>query len=378
MNKVIKNSLILLGIILFAEQAFAQNQKKVDSLQKVLNNAKEDTTRLSIYLALCDACDVNDNLKYGEPAVELADKMLYQTSVKKKRQDILKQKANALMFIGVYYGETKVHNIKKDLEYLNESLQIHEDIGDTLGTIVALGAISHVAVDYGLLSNSLDCDLKALALSERIHDNNNISLYLLAIGEIYDRQGNHVKAIEYSFKALDEVKKTNNKDNAIPRCYLQIAKFYDNNGDDSNAVVYGTKALGYVTGKGDSVAIAAVLQSIGNFYIDEKNYSKGMEYILKYTAICEKMKYTNGIGYGYGRIAKIDREQNNYQQALMYYLKSLNIFKGTGNMDKVYYTYSRIGEMFGKWYKNYKLAKVYFDSAIDGAKKTTDISTIAR
>ena len=95
MKRKIPHILILLAIILNSSGVFAQ-KNVADSLVRVLNNATTDTARLRIYTALFDACDVNDNLKYGQPAIELADNLLAQITNEKERKILLKEKASFL------------------------------------------------------------------------------------------------------------------------------------------------------------------------------------------------------------------------------------------------------------------------------------------
>ena len=66
----------------------AYSQKRaVDSLEVLLKTAKQDTTRIKIYLALCEICDIKDKLKYAEPAILLSDKLLIQAKDKIQNKD---------------------------------------------------------------------------------------------------------------------------------------------------------------------------------------------------------------------------------------------------------------------------------------------------
>ena len=95
---------IYLFIIVFYSSFIVVGQQNViDSIQRLLQNTKQDTTRLKLYLELGKACDVNDNLKYAEPAISLANKLLKQTSNEKIRKKILSRKAYGLNLIAVYY-----------------------------------------------------------------------------------------------------------------------------------------------------------------------------------------------------------------------------------------------------------------------------------
>ncbi len=90
MTKTIKYFFIALTLC-FCQFISLGQQNKIDSLNKLLQNAKYDTTRLRLYMALGDVCEYNDNLKYAQPAVELADKLISQIKDDKQKKIILKK-----------------------------------------------------------------------------------------------------------------------------------------------------------------------------------------------------------------------------------------------------------------------------------------------
>jgi hypothetical protein len=105
-----KSRILAILVLLFLVQTalLAQN-KKMDSLKVELKNAKQDTTRLRIYLAICDACDVKDNLKYAEPAIDLVNKIIAETKKEKERNELLKEKMLLENVLSVYYKSKKRH-----------------------------------------------------------------------------------------------------------------------------------------------------------------------------------------------------------------------------------------------------------------------------
>ena len=79
---------VVFVFIMFLVQGigFAQN-KKMDSLKVELKNAKQDTTRLNLYLTLCKASEFKDyrqlpNQHYLQPT-----KYLMASSVKKNERE---------------------------------------------------------------------------------------------------------------------------------------------------------------------------------------------------------------------------------------------------------------------------------------------------
>ena len=98
----------------------------MDSLKMELQKVKSDTAKLRIYEALCNECDVENNLTYAKPYLELASLKL-QNSIKVDREKKLKHKANALYFIAVYY-----RNSDSSLYYLQQSSNIYQELNDDL------------------------------------------------------------------------------------------------------------------------------------------------------------------------------------------------------------------------------------------------------
>src|SRR5258705_13801659 len=101
MKKLIR--LFIAIIMMSAVEVFAQS-KLMDSLKTELQNAKQDSTRMQIYHALCQYCPIEENLLYAEQIIKLADKMLSETSDKEKRKSILEQKATGYFYMSVYYS----------------------------------------------------------------------------------------------------------------------------------------------------------------------------------------------------------------------------------------------------------------------------------
>lgn len=118
--------IILFFLLVFTQKfCFSQN-KFMDSLKTELQNAKHDTTRLLLYLALGDSCERKDNMLYAEPAVKLADKLLSKNIDKKQREKLLEQKSAAYNLIIVYYTETNNTDWNKVIEFIQERLAGYE------------------------------------------------------------------------------------------------------------------------------------------------------------------------------------------------------------------------------------------------------------
>ena len=366
----LKYTPVLLGVILCANNGFAQ-KRIVDSLTKVLNNTASDTARMSIYSALYDAGDEKEKVTYGVLAVELADKILEQTTDKKERKRILKEKVAALIEICFYYSSKK-ENVKA-FEYLDENLKAMEKAGDKDRIASILRSIGRFYFKCGIFSKALEYNLKALPIYQDMEDTDNIAQCVEFIGDIYKNQGNDSTSLQYGLKAVDIAQKMKSNDR-ISIYYSMVSERYSDLHDTAKFHEYALKALKVEMQKGNKEGIAQVILGIGEGYIDNGYYEKGLEYIQKSLSLWNEIGDKNEIAYCLGRIAKIYRKQNDYPSALEYYFKAYRIYREINTKSQINYSCLRIGEMYLYQFRNYNLAKAYLDSAIVGTQTTGQLS----
>jgi tetratricopeptide (TPR) repeat protein len=166
---------LILGIaICLSHLNLLAQQRSVDSLENILKKINEDTSKLRLYLKLCNACEVKDNLKYAEPALKLADKILTQAIPEKEKKSILKQKAEAYRFIAFFYEDRISDNSEAISTYL-KMLSVYEEINDEEGIISTIIAISNCYSQQGNMMIAMEYLQKALSLAQKL--NNKKALY---------------------------------------------------------------------------------------------------------------------------------------------------------------------------------------------------------
>ncbi|MBK8368953.1 MAG: hypothetical protein IPL10_16610, partial [Bacteroidetes bacterium] len=77
----------------------------IDSLNLVLKDTKNDTTRLNILSELSELCEIEDILKYAEPIVKLSESNILKDTDKTHKLFYLKHLATAFNNIGFYYDQ---------------------------------------------------------------------------------------------------------------------------------------------------------------------------------------------------------------------------------------------------------------------------------
>jgi serine phosphatase RsbU (regulator of sigma subunit) len=234
-------TILIAFVLLFIQGTNLFSQTRgMDSLNILLGKATQDTTRLRLYLTLCDSCPIKDNLKYAEPAIKLADKLLAQTSDTLKRNAVLKRKADAYNFMLVYYRNTGRENPVNELMTLENIYAIYTQIHN---------------------------------LPEKTNT-------LIDIADYYFRKGDILKQLEVLMNGLDISRKENNK-RGESRFIVQIGLLYSFQGDTINALDYLEKGNMLEKEIGDSTRYTKGQFLTGMFYFRMKKYKKAIEYFKK-------------------------------------------------------------------------------------------------
>ena len=157
MRKII----FLVFLCLFQYSGFSQN-RKMDSLNVLLKNAKEDTTKLSIYMALSEACEKKDNLLYAEPALNLVDKLLIKKQDEEVREKLFEQEQGLLYSVVAYHTNNDTTNWTKVEAYNEARLKAIEKTGNQKRIAEFL---FHIAADWLSILLLIDGHLLQIVLS---------------------------------------------------------------------------------------------------------------------------------------------------------------------------------------------------------------------
>lgn len=287
---------------IFSFATFGQ-QNSIDSLQIILQNTKHDTTRLQLYLKLCDACNVKDNLKYAQPTLQLIDKLLAQTNNGKKRRILLKQKAFVYSIYEAFYDYKE--DATKGLEYMQKSFSISQEIMDTVKIVEACMIINNYYSNMGNISKSLEYCQKGLAISSELKYKNGIATFLFLLGQMYNDQNDISQALENYQKCLS--------------IYYELK-------DTSNA--------------------AETFKMMGMLYSKLHNIVKSQECFNKALSLQERIKNKFEVGSIYNHIGLMYKDNNDLQNALIYYQKSLLLFEEMNKKYAVSVLLNNIGHIY--------------------------------
>ena len=301
----------------------AQNQKKMDSLQTRLNGAKDDTTRLRLYLALGNECDVKDNLKYAEPASKLVEIFLTQTTNIKQREILLKQKVINLGFFCAFYRNKS--GASKFIEYNNMRTSIFKEIKDTLNFIQSILENGTYYYEFGNLPKALEYYQNGLSLSKNMVYKRGIAQSLEQLGMIYENQNDTAQALNNYKNALliyFEMKDTNGMASLQYQignfyCYINMAK----------AMEYYNRAILLFKSNKNSGALAYIYFLIGRGYIycEKPDLKKALENLQMNLSMSEELNSFMGVEGARRHIGIAYAKQGDIIKAINYHIKAIKV-----------------------------------------------------
>ena len=342
-----KISVLLFGIILFFHSMCFSQSRIIDSLKTELQNAKDDTTRLNIYLKLGELGEKKDKLFNAQPALNLADKILSGNLDKHARNKILDKEDRAYNFIFEYSNSTN-SGIERDkvMGYMEARLRNIEKTGNKKRTAEILNQISGLYRFRGDTSRYLENMQKSLQLYIEIKDTANIVDGYKYLSYYYSTAGNLLKAFEFLQLALSTSKELNYK-KGMAMSLVQLADMYRDNGEDTQALENYNAALFILNDTKDTSDLYYVMAAIGGFYYTRHMTDKALEYYNKLFSLAGTDEYKNrNISSIYKWIGIVYKDNNDNNNALVNLQKSLMLSDSINDEFQVKGILDEIGSVY--------------------------------
>jgi signal transduction histidine kinase/Tfp pilus assembly protein PilF len=179
---------ILFSVIFFVFwYAVPAQNKTADSLNQLLQSAKEDTSRVELMSRIASAylfSKPDSTLSIAEDALALSRKIKMKSG-----------EARTLNLIGHVFRNTG--NYPKALENYLLSLRIAEELHD--GSIArSFGNLANVYFDEGDMERSIDYSRKAISIQRDLRDSIGLVLNFVNLGDTYEKTGQLDSALVYT------------------------------------------------------------------------------------------------------------------------------------------------------------------------------------
>jgi len=277
-----KNILLRFTLLLicFGNSIIGQNKTTMDSLNLALKNAKHDTTRIRIYLALCEECELQDNLKYAQPAFNIISKILPQTKDSVLRTYLLKRKIDVDNYFAAYSQYKDGANSPKQLEYIEIELSVYKEMNDIEGIAYSYVKFANYYDNQGELMKMLESLKKGLSFTKANHYKEGMAMFIGKIGFLYAEQGDTLQALNYAEKGINLEKEIGDT-NRITRGYFLMGVFQSKIKRYQKSLEYYRKALLRYQKQNNQEMVAQMYLYIGETYIARGNNNEAIENFQK-------------------------------------------------------------------------------------------------
>lgn len=195
------------------------------------------------------------------------------------------------------------------------------------------------------IKKSLEYYNRSLRVCEEINDKDGIANLLFNIGKIYNNQGDRKRALDYrdkSTKVSGQIKKQQESANSLNK----LAYSYNNKGDLKLALNNYYLSLKIFLDINDKQGIVNTLNNIGTIYINHGDTKPGTGYYdlslklkdeikKRALAIKEEVNNEDGIAYSVNNISSIYFKQQNYRLAKLYSDSALIMAKELGYLKSI-------------------------------------------
>lgn len=237
---------LLLSTLLFLSSFFAyaqpdESKTAIDSMLKLLTNAKDDEQRVRTYQQLSflySMTDPDKGIECAQKELEIASKMKWKEQIAISYgnigqnysskgdnakaieyllktlaifQELNNEQSSAITMIALANAYSDMHNYPKAIYYDTASLNIllrHKQYGEATGPYNSLGSVYSAMKKY---DESLKYYFLAYHIADSLHNDEAMSAPLGNIGSVYSEKGDYNNALFYLFRALRLNRKIGNK-----------------------------------------------------------------------------------------------------------------------------------------------------------------------
>lgn len=298
-------TMIIMQVSVLSQQVNDQGQI-IDSLEKELS-LSTDTVEVGIMLQLCDACfesSLERSINYARSALSNSRQIGYAEG-----------EADALNRIGNIYLSTS--NITKAMEHYFESLEIRENISDSIGIAVCFNNLGIIASEFNDNKMAIEYTQKAIKINTKINYTYGISDNYINMGVYYDDLGESSKALNYYFMNLNILEEINDR-SSLATTLNNIGEIYNNKSKFDEALSFYNRSLKIQEEINETSGIAISKLNLGDVYLKKGDLENANRFLYESLKISMKIGYRDIQSNCYELLAKYYNEKENFSEAFKY------------------------------------------------------------
>lgn len=230
--------------------------------------------------------------------------------------------ADCNSWIGRIY--THIGGYNKALEYYIKALKIAESINykkKICETYISMGVVFYEQKKF---NETITYMKKALAVEGTLTNKQNLSYIYNNLAISYQNLNNHTASLSYLFKAL-KLNEEMRDDAGTAVSFNNISGVYASIGKNKEALDYALKSVVLNEKNKDKVGLTYSYIGAGDCYMGNKKFATANIYYLKALKVAKEINYKTEEREAYEHLAIISEEMNDYEKALAYHKKYVQI-----------------------------------------------------
>jgi serine phosphatase RsbU (regulator of sigma subunit) len=277
-----------------------------------------------------------------------------------------KDKADTNKVIHLYklINEYKlIGDFETGLNYGTEALELSNKIDFKSGLAQTSNCIGNIYGRQANDSRALEFYLKALKLYDELKNKKGIAICLGNIGVVYRDQMDYSKALDYYFKSLKINEEIKDK-KGMGSNFNNIGIVYSELGNSSKALGYYFQALKIDQELGNKYGVATRVGNIGTVYNDLKDYPQALNYYFKALKMANQLDSREGVAMHLNNISSVYLTTGKYKEAEQYLKRAIILEDSLGTLDNLRESEIGLSQLY-KVTKRYKEALFYYEKATD-------------
>ena len=342
-----------------------QGTARVDSLQRVLAGAQDDTGKVMVLGHLAyeyRVIDPETGIRYANDAMDLAEKLAWKHGT---------ALANYNMGLNYKYKA----NYPEALEHFFKALKINEELGLKVGVGSCLSNIGVVYQDRGDYEKALEFFLKSLKINEDLKNQVNLAGDLGNIGIIYNvYKQDYQKALEFDLRSLKIFDSLGDKD-GVAHNLGNIGAVYQELHNYEKAIDYDLRALQMFQVLGDKNSMAINMGNIGETYLSMAKSQHARDNIQ---SIATSASLRSAITYLTNSIT-LSEEIGDLQNILEFSKHLSEAYEFSGNYDMALASYKKYATIKDSVYSTdnkFKIASLETQRALEVKDKQLQLNKL--
>lgn len=318
--------LLMLAIRVYPQSPYEQAR---DSLNRLLNQSKEDTGKVTLLLALADTYETNNqdsSLYYLEKVKELSDQLKFPRGLYKYHEQST--------IVSFTKGE-----YQKAIQSGEEALKLARQLPDISYELKMLGNLGVVYQYTGKFDKQLKYSFQAMALIEKTDQKKDISSLYHNFANAYYNLNQYRKSIEYCFQSLAFYKRFGGN-GYLGRVYSSLGQSYNELNRSDSALHFYTTGVEESKKSGDVYAEAGIYGFMADIYAAVSDFESMRSISYASLKLSRQLQSSQMLASSLYNVAFAEYLNNNDGEAKKNILEALQIAERDSLKDELRNSYT--------------------------------------